>query len=282
MRPMTRLVTLAMVTLCVGLAAGCDDEESAQPPAATQTETRTETVDATSSVAVYFLRDGKVSPVRRTIPATPAIARAALTELLAGPTDDERAAGLASAIRSGTELRDISLANGTATVDLDGTFEDGGGSASMQDRVAQVVVTLTRFPTIDHVAFRIDGEPVETIGGKGVVVDPPVGRLAIENQTPQILVESPLPGDAVTSPIRLRGTANVFEATVSIQVRDEGGDVVLDTFTTATSGNGTRGTFDTELSVPDASGKLTIVAFEASAEDGRPLHEVDVPIRLVP
>ena len=58
-----------------------------------------------------------------------------------------------------------------------------------------------------------------------MVVDPPIGRKAIEEQTPQILIESPLPGDTVSSPIRLRGTANVFEATVSIEVRDETGAV---------------------------------------------------------
>jgi spore germination protein GerM len=283
---MTRFVSLAILAVSVAVAAGCDDER-ARPPAATgtegatQTETGAETGDRTSSVAVYFLRDGKVSPVRRTIAATPAVARATLTELLEGPTDNEAAAGLVSAVPAGTKLRDISLENGTATVDLDGAFDDdGGGSASMQGRVAQVVATLTRFPTIERVAFRLDGGPVEAIGGEGLVVDPPVGRGGIEGQTPQILVESPLPGDSVASPIRLRGTANVFEATVSIEVRDENGDVVLRTFTTATSGNGTRGTFVTELPLPSTSGNVTIRAFEASAEDGRPLHEVDVPVTL--
>ena len=103
--------------------------------------------------------------------------------------------------------------------------------------------------------FELDGEPVEAIGGEGVVVDPPIGRLAIEEQTPQILIESPLPGDTVSSPIRLRGTANVFEATVSIEVRDETGTVVLEAFTTATSGTGTRGTFDTKLVLPAARGR---------------------------
>ena len=101
-----------------------------------------------------------------------------------------------------------------------------------------------------------------------------------EGQLPPIVVESPHPGDRVTSPIRVRGTANVFEATVSFEVRDEAGDVVLRTFTTATSGNGTRGTFETELAVPDLEGPATIVAFEASAEDGRPLHVVEVPITV--
>ena len=51
-------------------------------------------------------------------------------------------------------------------------------------------------------------------------------------------------------------------------------------FTTATSGNGMRGTFETELAVPDLVGPATIVAFEVSAEDGRPLHVVEVPITV--
>jgi hypothetical protein len=220
--------------------------------------------------------------VRRTIAATRAVARAALTELLAGPTEEEVASGLTSTIPAGTTLRDVGVSGGVATVDLDGTFDDGGGSASMLGRVAQVVATLTRFPTVDRVAFRIDGRPVQAIGGEGVVVDPPIGRGAIEEQTPQILVESPLPGDTVTSPIRLRGTANVFEATVSIDVTDEMGKVVLRTFTTATSGTGTRGTFDTTLALPGRNGRVTVVAYESSAEDGRPLHVVEVPLTLVP
>ena len=99
---------------------------------------------------------------------------------------------------------------------------------------------------------------------------------------PPIVIESPLPGESVTSPIRVTGTANVFEATVSFEVRDAGDKVVLRGFTTATSGTGTRGTFETELAVPNLAGPATIVAFEASAEDGRPLHVVEVPITVNP
>ena len=286
MRAMTRppiRPAAAVAMLCaLLLAAGCDSGSPGETANGSTTTTATETRPAMSSVAVYLLRDGKVSPVRRTIESTPAVARAALTELLEGPAADERAAGLSSAIPSGTTLRDISLSDGVATVDLDGSFDDGGGSASMLGRVAQVVATLTRFPTIERVAFRIDGEPVEAVGGEGVVVDPPVGRRAIEEQTPQILVESPLPGDSVRSPLRLRGTANVYEATVSIDVRGANGKLLKRTFTTATSGTGTRGTFDTELALPGRTGPVTVVAYEASAEDGRPLHVVELPLQLVP
>ncbi|MCZ7589639.1 MAG: GerMN domain-containing protein [Gaiella sp.] len=270
--------------LAVGalLVAGCGGgDEPASTPSAPSTSTGETTTAAESSVAVYFLRDGKVSPARRTIAATPAVARAAVTALLDGPTDAEAADGLTSAIPARTTLRDIALAGGIATVDLDGSFDDGGGSSSMLGRVAQIVATLTRFPTIERVAFRIDGEPVEAVGGEGVVVDPPIGRRAIEGQTPQILVESPLPGDAVRSPIRLRGTANVFEATVSIDVRDADDKLLERTFTTATSGSGTRGTFATELALPDREGEVTVVAYESSAKDGTPLHVVRVPLELV-
>jgi hypothetical protein len=65
-------------------------------------------------------------------------------------------------------------------------------------------------------------------------------------------------------------------------VRDGTGTVVHEGFTTATSGTGTRGTFDTTLPVPGLEGPMTIVAFEASAEDGRPLHVVDAQVTLVP
>ena len=285
MARLTRLPAVVALVLGALVVAGCDGggEEAGRvdtTPTPTSTSTDGTTTPAQSSVAVYFLRDGKVSPVRRTVAATPAVARAAITALLQGPTEEESTDGLSSAIPEGTELRDIALSDSVATVDLGGSFDDGGGSASMLGRVAQVVATLTRFPSVERVAFRVDGEPVETIGGEGVVVDPPLGRAAIEDETPQILVESPLPGDTVTSPVRLRGTANVFEATVSIDVRDAGGKLLKRTFTTATSGNGTRGTFDTTVALPGHEGVVTVVAYEASAKDGTPLHVVRVPLVL--
>jgi hypothetical protein len=278
----TTLLLVASLALLALVAAGCDSDEDAAPPPATTVpdETTPQPTPESTTFAVYLLRDGVVAPVRRTVASTPAVARAALDALMTGPTSDETSDGLATAVPDDTTVLGVSIADGVATVDLSGAFDDGGGSASMLGRVAQVVATLTQFSTVERVAFRLDGEPVETIGGEGVVVDPPIGRKAIEEQSPQILIESPLPGDTVTSPIRVRGTANVFEATVSFEVRDATGTVIHEGFTTATSGTGTRGTFDTTLPVPGVDGTMTITAFEASAEDGRPLHAVDVQVAL--
>ena len=239
------------------LVAGCTGSEREAEPGST----RGATTPAMSSVAVYLLRDGKVAPVRRTIEARAAVARAAVSSLFEGPTADEEADGLTTAIPSGTTLGGIDIADGVATVNLRGPLPTS--PEQRLHEVAQLVATLTRFSTVHGVRFD-DGRVWN--------------RHAIEDQLPQILIESPLPGDRVMSPIRVRGTANVFEATVSFEVRDDGENVVQRSFTTATSGTGTRGTFETELAVPKLEGRATIVAFEASAEDGSPLHVAEVPV----
>ena len=61
------------------------------------------------------------------------------------------------------------------------------------------------------------------------------------------------------------------------RLRDE---VLVESYTTATSGTGTRGTFDAELAVPAADGEVTVVAFESSAKDGSPLHVFRVPVTV--
>ena len=48
----------------------------------------------------------------------------------------------------------------------------------------------------------------------------------------------------MSSPLRVTGTANTFEATFNYELNDTDGKVVDKNFVTATSGTGTRGTFD--------------------------------------
>ncbi|MFC7614544.1 GerMN domain-containing protein [Actinokineospora soli] len=140
--------------------------------------------------AVYFLRGERVVPVRREL-AGPGVAASAVRELLAGPSASERAAGMSSSVPDGTALRGVSLAGGTATVDLSGRYDDGGGTLSMTSRLAQVVFTLTQFSTVERVQFRVDGVPVREFGGEGIVLDRPRTRADFEELTPEVLVDSP-------------------------------------------------------------------------------------------
>jgi germination protein M len=281
-----RALSLCVAVLALAGCSGGDDDAAPTSPTTTAsgtTSTPTETGGgaSTTPLRVYFVRLERVGAAGREVQATPAVGAAALRELLAGPTAEDASADLDSEIPSGTKLNGLTIDNGVATVDLSKAFESGGGSTSMQLRVAQVVYTLTQFPSVKRVQFKIDGKPVEAIGGEGVVVDPPVGRKAFEKQTPAILVESPTPGSVVTSPVRVRGTANTFEATLNLRLLDGSGKVLYDNFTTATSGSGTRGTF--EQTIPftiSKDGPGTLVAYEHSAADGSEINVVRIPVEL--
>jgi germination protein M len=254
---------LIFLTVVAALAAGCGHSARSTHPAARSTTSGTTTATTPAFTnqpellaRVYLLRDGKVAPVGRRV-SEPAVATAALRELASGPTADERADGLTSAVQDAPSR--LTIENGIATVDV--------GDAS-HVALAQIVYTLTQFPTVHGVRTpRMLGDAK------------PLTRADFEDVTPAILVESPLPGDTVTSPLRVTGTANTFEATFDLEVRNSSGVRIAWRFVTASSGSGTRGTYDTTISFPHIGGPLTLVAYEPSAENGKPLHVVRIPLR---
>ncbi len=75
-----------------------------------------------------------------------------------------------------TKLRGITIRNGIATIDLSRAYESGGGSFGMFARLAQVVYTLTQFPTIDGVNLKLNGEPVKVFSSEGIILDQPLTR----------------------------------------------------------------------------------------------------------
>ena len=246
-------------------------------PPTTSTSQPASTVD----VRVYFLHGEKIDVAHRTVTATSLMATAAMTELLAGPSPADQAAGLSTTVPAGTRLLGINVANGVATVDLSGTVASGGGSLSMTARLAQVTYTLTQFPTINAVAFNLDGKPVSVFGGEGIILDHPATRAGFESLTPAILVEYPGRGWAVQSPVRVAGTANVFEAQFQAEITDGSGVVIASQGIRATSGTGTRGSFSTTVAFPKgASGAATLRVFDISPKDGARIDVVTIPLQL--
>jgi hypothetical protein len=242
------------------IAAGCGGGTSGAPPPATTAKAVTATNTGPLELRVYLLRKGFVAPVARSVPRTEAVARAAVEELLAGPTAAERDAGLTTDVPAGAELRGLTIEGGTATVDLSKSF-----AAAAQ---AQLVYTLTQFPTISSVRF-------------ADLLDHATARDDYEELTPPLLVESPLPGETVASPLRISGTANAYEATFQAELLDASGAVLVHKMVMATSGSGQRGTFEETLSYTgDGAGKL--VVYEDSAADGSRIHQVEIPLELRP
>ena len=99
--------------------------------------------------------------------------------------------------------------------------------------------------------------------------------------TPAIVVTSPHSGDTATSPLRVTGTADVFEATFQVEILDSNGTVLVHQTVHATSGTGTRGTFDTTLRfATQHPGPGSLLAYDLSAKDGSRQDLVRVPLNL--
>lgn len=236
----------------------------------------------TMNVSVYYCGpDEKVWPFPRQVPKSLAGGEAAIEALLEGLTDAEKEAGFTTCIPAGTTVRGVRIADKVATVDLSSEYASGGGTLSMGLRLAQLVFTITQFPEVESVVLELEGQPVEVFGGEGIVLDGPLTRADYEDFAPPILVESPLWGETITSPVRVWGTANVYEAVFQLSIVDGDGGVLAEETVTASSGTGTRGTFD--VTVPfevDVAGPGALVVFVYSAKDGSPEHVAEIPLLL--
>jgi hypothetical protein len=274
--------------LLVGVAcAACGSGSKPRTVTVTTTETiaapPTSTTQAPtgSTVVPYFIEGDQVAAGEPVQTPERGVAAAALRALLDGPNGRELAAGLTTAVPPNTRLLDLTVADGLARVDLSGQFREGEGAPATRERLAQVVYTLTQFPTVKRVRLRIDGHTVPALGD--VKLDRGLTRAEFEDQTPAVLVESPGFGTAVSSPFTARGTANTFEATFEYELRDAAGKILAQHFETATSGTGTRGTFSFAVSfsvTQPTTGAL--VVFERSAADGSRIHVRSIPLTLQP
>jgi hypothetical protein len=243
-----------------GLGAAPSPRSPGSRPAAT---------DRTITIELWLTRDGTLFPTRRTRPSTLATSRLAMTELAAGPSAVEAAVGVRSGVAAGLSY-ELSISGGVATVDLPGSFYDGGRDAARL-RQAQVVYSLTQFPTVSTVGFQRGGSPAGS----------PVGRADYRDLLPPIVVTSLVIGQSVTSPVTVAGTANVFEANVTIRILDAAGAPLATTFTTATCGSGCRGDYSTTVSYRSPRSQPgTVQVYEVSAENGSRINVVNIPVSL--
>ena len=144
----------------------------------------------------------------------------------------------------------------------------------MQLRVAEVVFTLTQFDDVHQVTVTLEGKPVE-----GAVNLKPAD---VEVVIPRILVESPVPGESVTSPLKVSGTANVFEGTVSYSVNAPDSAELDDGFTTAMGQEwGHRGNFtSTSTYTTQQHGLGRVVLWEVSMKDGSHMNIYEVSVNI--
>jgi hypothetical protein len=100
----------------------------------------------------------KVYAVDRQVDHTAAVARAALEELLQGPTVAEKSQGFFTSINNGVKINSLTIDKGLASVDFDKQLEEAvGGSCRVAAISAQITQTLRQFPTVQNIIISIDG-----------------------------------------------------------------------------------------------------------------------------
>jgi len=218
-------------------------------------------------VRIYLTRAGELAAAHRSVVAAGA-EQGAVDALLAGTTPAEQAAGITTAIPGGIALVDLTTAGQTATATLSAAFFSGS-SAQVQLREAQVTYTLTQSSTITAVRF----------AGAGATASTPRSRNDFAQFLPAIFVEQPAFADDVHSPLHVAGSADVYEAQFVLELHDSTGRLLSTQAVHATSGTGTRGTFDATV-VFTATGSATLVAYERSPENGQPIYTQTIPVTL--
>jgi len=114
----------------------------------------------TQQVSVYFIRGNRLVAQTRTASSSLTLAQQAMRELLKGPTPEEQADGVSTAVPDNTALLSVSVDNNhVASVNLSQEFDQAADKKTHEIRLAQVVYTLADLPDVDSVRFIIEGDP---------------------------------------------------------------------------------------------------------------------------
>lgn len=122
--------------------------------------------EGTMTVYAYFRNPklgpqtncSKVFPFERSVPTTVTVGRAALEELLKGPTSVEKEQGFETSVNPGVKLKNLIIEGGVAKADFDAELGARmSGSCRVAAIRAEITETLKQFPTVREVVISIDG-----------------------------------------------------------------------------------------------------------------------------
>lgn len=283
MRTPARRLALSAVLL-LALAACGDGTRTSSSPSPTGPQTPPEpdpTATETMEVTAWFVRAAGerlwVEPETHERPASPAVAQAAIELMLEGDTRDPNLSTLAP---EGTRVLAADIQDAVLVIDLSEEITSVGRSSTEETAFAQqLAYTGSQFGTVDAVRLWVEGGPVDELWGH-LDWSEPIERAPFA-ETP-VTFDRPRWGQTLErGPVTAGGEANTFEATVELQLIDPDGQVVEETFTTATSGTGTRGTWQHTFEQPaDRPGNWVIEAAEPDPSGGEGFPPVVVRVEF--
>lgn len=168
---------IAFVLVAAALLAACRVPADTKPRAIPENQvpfdllaTSTTVTNTTAAIptqvsTVYMIGPNKLVAVQRNIP-TPLTLGGMLASVVQGPTAQEQANGLRSAINPQTSVLSAQINGNTAMVNVSDSFSD----ISLQDQIlgiAQLVYTATELPNVSNVQILLNGKQESVPRGDG-------------------------------------------------------------------------------------------------------------------
>lgn len=106
----------------------------------------------------------KVFGLERILPKAQSVARAALEQLIAGPSSQEKSQGYYTNINPAAKIEKLTIDQGLAKVDFNQALEQpAGGSCRVSAIRAQISQTLKQFPTVKEVIISVGGRTEDVL-----------------------------------------------------------------------------------------------------------------------
>jgi spore germination protein GerM len=139
-----------------------------------------------SRVLVYFVgynqekQESYLAPLQRELGKISGLEdkiRFGIEQLFKGLTEEEKTTELTNAVVEDALLLNVRIEGDTVYLDFSKEIEQGGGTAMMTDRLAQIVFTATQFHPVTKVRMLINGKFIKYFSGDGITdVEHPMSR----------------------------------------------------------------------------------------------------------
>ncbi|HOJ22992.1 MAG TPA: GerMN domain-containing protein [Armatimonadota bacterium] len=185
MRRTTLIALLALIAAAGALLWWSRTSTPPMEPPRAETPPANAPEGPSQEVTLYFAREVSSAefvgwvlvPVQRPVAPSASPEQAVLEALAAGPTSEERQAGLVATLPNGTRVLGVQREDGVITANFSRELQENfNGGAEWEEVVLYSIVnTLVEAGNAGSVRIRIEGEPVESIGGH-LAADEPLQR----------------------------------------------------------------------------------------------------------
>lgn len=135
------------------------------------------------TVTLYFIKNEGNSQnfvkVKRTVESDDNILKTTINELLNGVKTTDK--NLYSEIPNGTKLLAIQEGKDYVIINLSSDFQYGGGTDSINNRIKQLIKTVSEIKTNKNLYLYLDGKQANVIGGEGVIINQPLDENSLED-----------------------------------------------------------------------------------------------------